>query len=659
MLHSVRSRILLLSVIPLLALVFAAAILIRDSYGDFQSASATVTTLNAAVAAGGLIHTLQIERGTTAGYLQSHGAKFADKLPTVRADSDARLKDFISAAGVAREGHLEDLDKALSEARSKLDEMPALRGKVDGQGIEVPDAIKAYTATVRALMGIISQSSQYTQDPRNLRNIAAYLSLVRGKEQSGQERAMVTAAFAANATTPDKFNAILERIHKGEAYFDGFASFASPNQLASLKSALESEDARKVQEMRGTLITKATSGGFDVAPEAWFASITGKINGMHKTEEELAKEISQSAVDTASTKRWQFTAYSLGSLITVVLVAVLAFWVVSSVVNTLRAQVEGTEEIIRSRDLTQTVPVAGPSEVVRAGEAFNHLIGHFKDTIRQLTQSSSEISQAAVTLNHTSQVIKSDAASQADATSHVAAAVEQSSVSISETAEHTENAARLVDSAKASTRNALAAMENTVSHMKGVSTDIDQAATTIGSLKQSSMKIGGIVQVIRDIADQTNLLALNAAIEAARAGEQGRGFAVVADEVRKLAERASSATQEISDVIQEMQLGVDKSVESMASATRLARESMELVTDTENSLERLESESDQVDQNVNQISVAIKEQDAGIRQVAVNIEQIAQMTEKTDNAAALAADLAANMDRLSAALNQVIAQFRT
>ncbi len=320
---------------------------------------------------------------------------------------------------------------------------------------------------------------------------------------------------------------------------------------------------------------------------------------------------------------------------------------------------EGTEEIIRSRDLTQTVPVAGPSEVVRAGEAFNHLIGHFKDTIRQLTQSSSEISQAAVTLNDTSQVIKSDAASQADATSHVAAAVEQSSVSISETAEHTENAARLVDSAKASTRNALAAMENTVSHMKGVSTDIDQAATTIGSLKQSSMKIGGIVQVIRDIADQTNLLALNAAIEAARAGEQGRGFAVVADEVRKLAERASSATQEISDVIQEMQLGVDKSVESMASATRLARESMELVTDTENSLERLESESDQVDQNVNQISVAIKEQDAGIRQVAVNIEQIAQMTEKTDNAAALAADLAANMDRLSAALNQVIAQFRT
>jgi len=659
MLESVRHRILLLSIIPLLALAISVSILIKGAHSDYRGASATLTTLDVAVAAGNLIHTLQIERGATAGFLQSGGNKFADKLPGIRSDSDRQLNAFQAAAEAAGGSGLDVLEKGIGEAKARLDGLTGTRSRVDAQGIEVGDAIKTYTGTIRTLIDIIRSTNLYTSDPANLRNIAAYLALVSGKEQAGQERAMITAAFAANATTPEKYKAILERIHKEEAYFDGFESYASEGQRASFQATMQSEDAKKVQAMRDTLVRHAATGGFDVAPETWFATITAKINGMHVTEQLVADDISSAASRTASQRRAQFIGFLVAALATLGGVGFAAFWVTRSVVGTLHAQVESAEGIITSRDMTRQVPVEGPTEIRRAGEAFNHLIGHFRSAVQQIAASSNEIREAAGTLSQSSHEIKSGASEQADATAQVAAAVEQSSVSISETAELAESASRLVETSKSSTLAALGVMDKTVGQMKSVSGNIDVASATIADLKQSSEKIGGIIQVIREIADQTNLLALNAAIEAARAGEQGRGFAVVADEVRKLAERASSSTQEISEVIRAMQVGVDSSVDSMASATRMVHESMQRVTETERSLEQIGEESSQVDQNVRQISSAIKEQDAAIRQVATNIERIAQMTERTDHSAGLAADLSGNLDRLSKSLSTVVSQFRT
>ena len=201
-------------------------------------------------------------------------------------------------------------------------------------------------------------------------------------------------------------------------------------------------------------------------------------------------------------------------------------------------------------------------------------------------------------------------------------------------------------------------MTETVQNVNGIAALIRESDTNVGRLDESSKRIGGITQVIREVADQTNLLALNAAIEAARAGEQGRGFAVVADEVRKLAERTSKATAEIAAIIGDIQSHIGKTVTGMRQANTQVGKSLELVGRTETALHRIGDDSREVASNVQNIVDAIREQDAAIQQVAVNIEKIAQMSEENSIAAASSSNTAIQLDELSGALKKSAARFK-
>jgi methyl-accepting chemotaxis protein len=201
-------------------------------------------------------------------------------------------------------------------------------------------------------------------------------------------------------------------------------------------------------------------------------------------------------------------------------------------------------------------------------------------------------------------------------------------------------------------------MEDTVKNVNGIAELIRESDANVGRLDDRSKKIGGIIQVIKEVADQTNLLALNAAIEAARAGEQGRGFAVVADEVRKLAERTSKATEEIASLIGDIQKHIGETVTGMRQANTQVSESLVLVGKTETALHRIGDDSSGVAANVQSIADAIREQDSAIHQVVANIEKIAQMSEENSAATASSSDTAIQLDRLSSQLKESVAHFK-
>ncbi|MBZ0144861.1 MAG: DUF3365 domain-containing protein [Rhodocyclaceae bacterium] len=338
--------------------------------------------------------------------------------------------------------------------------------------------------------------------------------------------------------------------------------------------------------------------------------------------------------------------------------AALFYWVARGVRRPLEAVVAAAEFAAQNDDFSRDAPVGGTRETARAGQALNDLLRKFRAIIADAKQSSERIADASRALATASDQVTRSSAAQAESSSSVAAAVEQASVSVGETAANARNANEIVNKARAGVESALAEMAATVGRVNGIAELIRTSGESVGLLEQSSNKIGGIVQVIKEIADQTNLLALNAAIEAARAGEQGRGFAVVADEVRGLAERTAKATQEIATLIDDIQSQIGVTVKGMQQANEQTADSLSLVHSTEAALQGIGRDSGAVSSNVQSIADAIREQDAAIQQVAGNIERIAQMTEENSAAAAASSETASRLDDLAGQLRGSVTRYR-
>ena len=199
--------------------------------------------------------------------------------------------------------------------------------------------------------------------------------------------------------------------------------------------------------------------------------------------------------------------------------------------------------------------------------------------------------------------------------------------------------------------------QETISEMNRIVENVNQSSAFMQTLEDQSHKIADIVNVIKEIADQTNLLALNAAIEAARAGEQGRGFAVVADEVRKLAERTKLSTQDIASMIEAIRSGTMKAVESMSHGTVMVNEGMTLVGSTGESMTHIHGGTDKVLAAIDDISTSLREQSCASNEIAKSVEGIARMAEENNSATNDVAVAAEQLRSISYALKESAARF--
>jgi methyl-accepting chemotaxis protein len=240
----------------------------------------------------------------------------------------------------------------------------------------------------------------------------------------------------------------------------------------------------------------------------------------------------------------------------------------------------------------------------------------------------------------------------------MAASVEELTVSIDQVTDNAHNARNA--SIKSGEISGLGAevIHKAVVEMGEIETSVKGSSQTIGALEIQSNEISAVVNVIKEIADQTNLLALNAAIEAARAGEQGRGFAVVADEVRKLAERTGKSTQEITTMIANIQSGTRDAVMSMEQSVVRAVSGVGLASQAGQSITDIKSEAALVVQEIASISDSLKEQSLASRDIAKNVERIAQMAEENSAAVQNTADAAHHLEKMAAKLQSTAAQFK-
>jgi methyl-accepting chemotaxis protein len=338
---------------------------------------------------------------------------------------------------------------------------------------------------------------------------------------------------------------------------------------------------------------------------------------------------------------------------------VVGIFIGRSVAVPLRAMQCALVEAERDSDLTRRVRAEGKDEVGQTARAFNALMESLQTTLQEVVTSAEQVAGRAAEVAAASVQVKDGARAQAESAASTAAAIEQVTVSIGQVADNAHETRATAEQARALASSGEATAQRAAAQSAVTNESMAASMAVIRSLSQRSEDISGIAKVIGDIAGQTNLLALNAAIEAARAGEQGRGFAVVADEVRKLAERTAASTSEISRTIEAIQKEVALAVERLQSNSDEVSRGKALAEEVAHTLAQINAGAAGTLERVSDISSAAKEQSSASNDIAHNVEHMAHMTEETNAAIAQVSAAAEDMRLLSSKLHAGVARFRT
>ncbi|MBF0338128.1 MAG: methyl-accepting chemotaxis protein [Nitrospirae bacterium] len=347
-------------------------------------------------------------------------------------------------------------------------------------------------------------------------------------------------------------------------------------------------------------------------------------------------------------------------IITIILTVILILWVT----KTLLGQLGGEPQYIA--DIAQSVAdgdLAIKFETVNKSEtgillAIKHMVERLGHVVTDVSLASDRVSSASHELSSSTGLMSSGVSEQSSKATQIATSATEMSQTIMDIAKNVSEISTSSNDTLKLARNGAVIVKKSIDEVKSIADTVNASAQLISSLGDRSKQIGDIISVIKDIADQTNLLALNAAIEAARAGEQGRGFAVVADEVRKLAERTGSATTEIGKMITAIQVETEKAVTSMNGATNMVEVGVDLSTQAGESLNEIVNSISTLQLMVQQITSATEEMSTVSETITSDIETVATVSKETMTTAQQIANSSNELSKLSSELQDVISQFK-
>ena len=346
------------------------------------------------------------------------------------------------------------------------------------------------------------------------------------------------------------------------------------------------------------------------------------------------------------------------SLSLLLVIGVLFAWVVRGVTRQLDEVGRTMAKVVRQGDFTMAVPIHGNDEIAAVARSFNELVSAFREILQSLNHEMQNIDATARGLSQTAAASAGSASSTSASATSMAAAVEQMTVGLDQMRENANTAIAVVERAESYSQQGGSVIHAAVKDLELISDEVRQVGERIVELGAQSQQISSVVALIRDVADQTNLLALNAAIEAARAGEQGRGFAVVADEVRKLAERTAQATQEISGMIQRIQQSAGAASVTMQGALGDAVAGASLGAEAGGAIQQIQASTSDAARAFREIAHGIAEQSSAGQAIARSVEQVALAADESSHVVTRTAEAAQALESLANAIRGQIGRFK-
>lgn len=345
-------------------------------------------------------------------------------------------------------------------------------------------------------------------------------------------------------------------------------------------------------------------------------------------------------------------------LIALLLAAVIGL-IARSISRPLQSTVEAMAAIASGEgDLTRQLQVSGRDELSRLAQDFNTFTGKVRQVITELFDSARSLGQAAVELRDNAGEAQQHSSQQSQQMEQVATAISEVAYSVQDVARNAEHCANEVRSAERQAEQGLQSIQSTLAQIDQLSVTISNAVQVVQSLAEESTRIGAVLEVIRSIAEQTNLLALNAAIEAARAGEQGRGFAVVADEVRLLAQRTQSSTAEIQTMIERLQGNSGAAVKVINDSNQACRSTVEQASQAGASLEQIVGALRTISELGASIASATLQQSHVVDDISQNVVRTSNLAHDNTRVATLSNAASQRLEQMATGLEQLLAQFR-
>ncbi|KAA8699469.1 HAMP domain-containing protein [Pseudomonas proteolytica] len=510
-----------------------------------------------------------------------------------------------------------------------LNQMSKIRGAAE-------DITQSSVPSIRAL-------EDFTQLTLRLR-VLSY-RLLTNREPDVQQKTLEAFELRNQQirTAQGTYEKLIESREERSAYEEYVRLLGQYHQIEERMKSLSRSN--QIEELRTLLNTQLLSNSEQI--NAALTRLLDLNNSMANATNQKAADQYDSAFDLV-----------VALLVLATALTVLFAWLLTRSITLPIAQALDAAEHIAEGNLTQSIKVDGDDEAGRLLRAMNKMQEKLRDTLQRISGSATQLASAAEELNAVTDESARGLTQQNNEIEQAATAVNEMTSAVEEVARNAVSTSEASKNATASAGDGRDLVQETVSAIERMSGDVQGTATLIGALAEESRDIGKVLDVIRGLADQTNLLALNAAIEAARAGEAGRGFAVVADEVRALAHRTQQSTSEIERMIGSIQAGTEQAVDSMRNSTERAESTLNIAKGAGMSLDTINSAIIEINERNLVIASAAEEQAQVAREVDRNLVNIRDLSVQSATGASQTSAASSELSRLAVDLNGMVGRFR-